>query len=250
MSQSTLQDFGGADARWKTLYQIGGYTAAALVVIVVLAIIAFIIWPYAPGEQSTEAIFTMIQNDPLGGLMALDFFVLLGGMLSVVLMIALYAALKHVNESWALVALVIGVISGAAAITGRPIVEIFAYSNLWAAASSEVEKGYYLTAGEAMLPMFHGTAWVMYLILNTLGGLIFSVLMLRSEVFSRATAYVGLVTTLVTFGFWIPVIGPALLFVPTITGAIWNAMMARRFFQLSAGSTAAQPGGGYIPTGA
>ncbi|MCJ7823382.1 MAG: hypothetical protein MUP44_00630, partial [Anaerolineales bacterium] len=49
------------DPRWKDLYKIGWITSIISVVIVILAITAFFIWPYAPGFESTDAIFTAIQ---------------------------------------------------------------------------------------------------------------------------------------------------------------------------------------------
>ena len=52
-------------------------------VIVILAVAVFFIWPYAPGFASTEEIFTAIQGDRLGGLMALDFFLVVGNLVSV-----------------------------------------------------------------------------------------------------------------------------------------------------------------------
>ena len=65
-----------------------------------------------------------------------------------------------------------------------------------------------------------------------LSGLISSLLMLRSPIFGKITAYVGIVTSLFGFGFIIPVIGPLLLFVNTMLSVIWNILVARGFFQL------------------
>jgi hypothetical protein len=222
-----------ADPRWRDLYRLGGYTGAAVATAVVLAIAAFFIWPYAPGEQSAAAVFEMIQADALGALMALDVWLLIGGLGSVILLIPLYAALKPVNESYALLSLVLGLISGAAVIVSRPITEVFILSDLYTAAESGAARAAYMAAGEALLATFHGTAWIMYLLLNTVSFLISAILMLRSEAFPRATAYVGLLTTIVTFGFVIPEIGPILLFVPTVTGIVWNVQMARAFFRLA-----------------
>lgn len=47
---------------------------------------------------------------------------------------------------------------------------------------------------QAMLAIYQGTAFDMYYVLNAVATLIISVVMLRSTIFSKVTAYVGIVT--------------------------------------------------------
>ncbi len=46
---------GGADPRWKDLYKVGGLAAIAGVVITVLAVVAFFIWPYETQVRPSHA---------------------------------------------------------------------------------------------------------------------------------------------------------------------------------------------------
>ncbi len=218
---------------WKDLYNLGGIVSVILAIIPAVAVVAFFIWPYAPGVQPVPEIFAMVQNDPFGALMALDFFVLLGGLISIILLIALYVALKPVNESYALIALIIGLISVAAIIAGRPIAEVFVLSDQYAAAATEAERSRYLAAGEALIPTFHGSAWMVYAAGMSISYLITSYLMLRSDTFSRATAYVGFATNIAIGLFFLPVIGPLLMFVGTLFGVVWSIQLAWRFFWLA-----------------
>ena len=230
-----------ADPRWKELYTVGGIACTAGVIIIVLGVVGYIIWPYAPGVTSTANVFAGIQNNWLGELIALDFLLLLGNLTFIPVFVALYVALKRVNESYALIALVLGLIGLAAIIPSRPIAEMFSLSNLYAAAKTDAEKSQYLAAGEALLPLFSGTGWIVNTFLGTISLLTSAFLMLRSNIFSKATAYVGLATNIVTLGFFLPGIGIILLFLSLPGMLIWDIQLARRFFQLASLARKALP---------
>ena len=220
------------DPRWKDLYNIGAIASILQLVIVILAVAAFFIWPYAPGFTSTEAVFTAIQNDRLGGLMALDFFLLAGSLVSVVTYLAMYVSLKRVNESLALIALALGLIAVAALIPARPISEIITLSDRYAAATTDAERNLVLAAGESLLALFNGTSWLIYYFLGPISGLISSFLMLRSRFFKKATAYVGLVTSIVACGILLPGLGAILAMLSMLGYMIWNVQLALEFFRL------------------
>jgi hypothetical protein len=63
-------------------------------------------------------------------------------------------------------------------------------------------------------------------------GLISSLLMLRSPVFGKTTAYAGMATSLIGFGFFIPVIGNLLFLVNTILSIVFSNLVARGLFRL------------------
>ena len=228
-----------ADPRWVDLYRIGGITCIILALLVVFAVIAFFIWPYKPGFTSTLNIFTTLQNDLLGGLISLDVFFIAGTLLSILPLLALYVALKPVNESYALIALTFGLIAVVSLIPARPISELVFLSNRYAAAADDNARNQALAAGEAMLAFFNGTAWMVNIVLAAVSGLISSLLMLRGMIFSKATGYLGMICNIATLCFFIPIIGIPLLFISTLGGAIWQLMVGRRFLQLAQGKPAA-----------
>jgi hypothetical protein len=220
-------------SNWEGLYLIGGVAAILLTVIPVVAILAYFIWPYAPGVMSTEAIFELVQRNPFGALMALDFFVLLGGLVSVLLLLPLYGALKVVDEGLALIALCFGLLSVAAIVAGRPIAEVFVLSEQFTQASTEAERTYALAAGAALLPSFHGTAWMVYGLGMSISYLLSTFLMLKGQIFRRSTAYVGIVTNIFIGLFIIPVVGPLFMFLGTIVGIVWSVQLAREFLLMA-----------------
>ena len=221
------------DPRWKDLYRVAGIVAVISIIVILFSIVLYFFWPYAPGSKTTEEIFHLLKSNPLGGLISLDLLLLVGNLLSIMLFLALYVSLKPVNESYALIALVIGLVGVVLLVPARPILELFALSKLYANAATEIAQSRYLAAGESLLAMFDGIGWFTNTLLGALSLLISSLLMLRSRLYSRTTAYVGIVTNAAVCGFFLPGLGLFLLFLSLPGYMIWYFLLARRFFQLS-----------------
>ena len=196
---------GADDSRWASLYTVSGVAALISAVIIPLSIAAFFIWPPFPG--SVLDMFTLIQNDKLAGLMSLDFMYLAANFFAIPIFLALYITLKRADESFSAIALALGLIGLVLLIPARPIAEMFSLSNQYAAAATEAQRAQLVAAGEATLALFQGTAYLAHYILGSLSFLISAFIMLRSSIFNRATAYVGIVTNVLVFGLFVPKIG-------------------------------------------
>jgi hypothetical protein len=224
------------DNRWKDLYRIAGFAAIISEVVILLGIVTYFIWPFTPGRESTESIFLFLHSDRLGGLVSLDLFLFIGNLFSITLFLALYVSLKQVNESYALIALAVGLIGLVLLIPSRPISELFTLSRLYSVAPTEAAKSQYLAAGEALLTLFNGTNWFMNTLLGGISLLISSLLMLRSKLYSQSIAVVGIITNAVICGFFIPVVGTFLLFLSLLGYVIWYIQLAKTFFQMARSS--------------
>ena len=88
----------------------------------------------------------------------------------------------------------------------RPIVEMLSLSNQYAEATTPAARRQYVPAGEALTALFNGTAWLRYMVLQGNANLIYSVLIIRSSIFSKFTGYFGLIITVVGLRVW-PVAG-------------------------------------------
>ncbi len=220
------------DTRWKDLYKLAGIAAIVSEFVILLGIVTFFIWPYTPGSKTTEEILRLLQSNPLGGLVSLDLFLFVGNLFSIFLFLALYVSLRPVNQSFALVALAVGLIGLVLLIPARPIFELFALSRQYAAATTDAAKNQILAAGAALLALFDGTNWFMNTLLGALSLLTSSLLMLRSKTYSKATAYAGIFTNAVVCGFFIPTLGKFLLFLSLPGYMIWYFLLAKRFFQM------------------
>jgi hypothetical protein len=235
--------------RWKEVYTIGAVAALLSELILIIGIVAFFVYPYAPGNKSTESIFLLLQNDKLGGLISLDFHLVLGNLFGILLFLALYVSLKPVNESYALIALVLGLVADVLIIPARPISELFSLSGLYATATSEAARSQYLAAGEALLATFNGTSWFVNTFLGGFSLLLSSWLMLRGTVFSKATAYVGIVTNAAVCLFFVPGIGTFLLFLSLPGYMVWYVQLCRRFLSLAKGGQQPHAADGLCPAG-
>lgn len=231
MSQlNQVPDAETADSRWNWLYKIGGVAALISVVIIPISIVAYFVWPPFPDD-----ILVVIQEDRLAGLMSLDFLYLLSNFFAIPLFLVLYVTLKRVSESFSAIALALGFVGLLSLVPSRPILEMFAISDQYAAATTDAQRAIYLAAGEAVLALFHGTAFNVHYLLGSASLLISSFLMLRSDIFGKRTAYVGIVTNIVVFGLYVPKIGVYISLLSVVGYLIWYILIARRLFQLGRG---------------
>lgn len=227
------------DPRWKDLYIVGGVCGILMSALTVLAIVIYFIWPYQPGLTSPADIFSTIQNNTFNGLMSLDFLMVIITFITIPFFLALYVATKQANESYALIALVFGLISCILAFVMRPIAEMFYLSSQYAAATTDVARNQYLAAGEALSALFNGTLWILYFFTYTVEYLTSSLLMLRTKAFSKTTAYLGIFLNIGLLSVLAVIIPNFASFftiinlVTTFTWTIWLVLVARTFFQLA-----------------
>lgn len=224
------------DALHATMFRIGRATAYLLVGIMVLAIVAWIVWPYAPETANTAEILAMTQEDPVAAAAALDISFLVGVVFNLPLYLALYVALRPVDGSWSLVALAIGFAAVAASFSTRPVLEIFIVGEQYASAADEVARMTAVAAGDALLTHLDGTAWAVTNLLAAASVLIFSAVMLRAEGFARSTAWLGIVTNVAALGFLVPGGAALMLLVATIAAVLWALLLARDFGRLAVAS--------------
>ncbi len=138
--------------------------------VILLDLVMYFFWPYAPGSQSTAEIFQLLQSHPLGGMISLDLFLLVGNLFSLFIFLGLNASLKPVNPSYALMALALGLLGLALLFPARPIPELFVLSKAYAAASDTVEKSQLLAAGTSLLASFDGIDWILNTLLGACAG--------------------------------------------------------------------------------
>ncbi|MBI5952299.1 MAG: DUF4386 family protein [Chloroflexi bacterium] len=159
----------------------------------------------------------------------------IANLVSIFIYLALYIALRRVDEAFALIALALGLIAVTAMIAARPVFEIFALSGLHASAGTDVDKSLYLVAGEDLLAHFHGAAWHISMFLGALASLINALLMRRSQFFGRALAYIGIITFSIGAFFWVPAVGLMFLFLSMLGSVSWSILLGRDFFCLAKG---------------
>lgn len=234
MSASRLDqvnDAGIVDAKWKGLYKLGGIAAIAVLAFIPIQMVIFFVWP--PPNTVLEW-FTLFQNNAIVGLLDLDLLLIVDYALMGVTFLALWAALKRASQSLMAVALISEIVGVTTYFASTVAFEMLSLSNLYTAAATDAERSIFLAAGEGMIATWQGTAFNVSYILGAIALLLVSIVMLRSRVFSKTTAYVGLVASVMMFvpptagdvGLYLSLIS----LVPTI---IWLILIARKLFQLA-----------------
>jgi hypothetical protein len=116
-------------------------------------------------------------------------------------------------------------------------------SENYAASTTDAQRATFQAAGEALLAvnnpgaLHQGTGIYLSLFLVLLAGLMMSVVMLRSNVFSKVTAVTGILANGFGLGYFIVLaFAPTILALPFVLSApfrvIWYFLIARKLFQL------------------
>jgi hypothetical protein len=222
-----------ADSRWRSLYRIGGAAALFGAAIIPIQLIIFIVW----GQPDTAAgWFALFQDNRLVGLLAFEFLFVVNAVFGIATTLALYVALRRLNESLMAIALALGLVEAVCLIVARPAVEMLYLSEQYAAATTEAQRAMFLAAGEVMWAASHGTAFHVGYNIFSVFLLIVSLVMVRSSIFGRVIAYIGILAALLNWGLYVPEIGIFLSVLGVFPFfAIWNVLVARRLFQLGRG---------------
>ena len=232
------------DSDWKGLYKIGG----------IAALIAGLIFRRNIGaevslfsaQQPPDTItgwFTLLQNNKLLGLSYLSIFDIVDYALLGLMFLALYVALRRVNKSYMAIATTLSIVGIAVYFASNTAFSMLALSDQYAAATTEGQRSMLLAAGQALLALnypggtYQGTGIYMSFLLLAVAGLITSVMMLRSNIFGKVTAYVGMLGSALdlvyclTFAF-VPGLDVYLLSAAGLLFCVWHILVGRRLYQL------------------
>lgn len=235
------------NASHKTLLRIGGVVLliAALVfrrnISAEISLFGAQVPPSAAGDW-----FALLQSSRLLGLAFLNLFDLVNYALLGLAFLALYAALKQVNESSMKIAVSLGFVGVAVYFASNQAFSMLTLSDRYAAATTDAQRTMYLAAGEALLAInnpgavYQGTGIYLSLLLVTLAGLMISVVMLQSGIFSKVTAYIGILAHVLVLGYYVTLVfAPTLIFIPHSAAAVplvaWEILTALKLFQLARG---------------
>jgi fumarate reductase subunit D len=182
------------DSTWSSLFRVGGAAALLCALMYVITLVVYVPANLAaPPPATVLEWFMVFEDSPVTGL----FYLGLGDIVIMFLWgpmtLALYAVLKKSNRTWSLIATTFVFVGMAVFLATNTAFSVLSLSQEYAAAATEAEKSILLAAGQSMLAVTRGTGGLYTgMQLVWLCGLILSVVMLRSDAFSKATAWVGI----------------------------------------------------------
>ena len=229
-----------ADVAWKLLYRIAG---AAVVISFVLLFVAIAVYSFSPPPTTVVASFAQFQANRLVGLVDLDLVMLIDSVLMIPVFLAFYVALRRASESLMALGTTVGLVGIAVYLTTNPAFSMLTLSDQYATATTDAQRAIFLAAGQAMLTTWTGTAYDVSYVMGGVAGLIVAAVMLRSNVFGKAPAYVGIVLNAMMLV--PPTVGPIgiiVSFLSLVPLAIWYVLIARRLFQLGSIAPRVQAG--------
>jgi hypothetical protein len=228
-----------ADSGWKGLYRVGGAAALIIAVLLVCEIIIFTVWPQ---PSTVIGYFTLFRGNWLIGLLDLDLLGMVGYVLFIPVILAIYVALRRVNEAFMAIATALFFVGISAYFATNTAFSMLSLSDQYAAATTEAERSMFLAAGQAMLTTFNVGAFQVSYVIVSAAWLMISVVMLRSRVFGRVAAYSGILAGATAIGALAlehtRVIGDlfvlliSMYFAAIVFLAIWVVLTGRKLYQL------------------
>ena len=185
-SESSASDLNG-------LCWTGGIAALILIVYSLATIVQLLV---LGGQPATAAeAFRLLQNSRIVGLLRLDLPTVVVMPLYYFLFLGLFAALRRTDRANAILSTALAFVGVTLLLATPTALSMFSLSQKYAAATTDAMRTQFLAAGEAILAtdIWHGTGAVVGGVLVQSGAVLISVVMLRSSVFGKATAYLGIV---------------------------------------------------------
>jgi hypothetical protein len=242
------------DSGWNSLYKVGGWAALVAAIFFrrnlaeeFLFFRSLGIIRSGPRAFPDSAInwFKLLQDHRLVGLAFLNLFDAVNYALVGLMFLSLYPALRRVRRSSMGLAMALTFVAITVYLASNQAFAMLSLSDQYAAASTEAQRMGLLAAGQAVLAIHNSGAnygngpYISFLFINV-AGLIIAAVMLRSRVFSRLTAYVGILANLFGLGYYVTLaLDPRLCAVPISTAApfllIWYILIGRKPLQLGSG---------------
>ena len=221
---------------WAPLYRVGAIAAIAMTILMLAQMAVFFRAPppsFYPNHEAALAWFALFETQPWLALLHLDGFLLVDYVLVLLLFLALFVALRGARPVTSLIAVVLCMVGSAVYFASNPAFTMLALADQYAAATSDAARSELLAAGQTALAVYHGTPFDVAYVLSAIAGVLMCAAMLRSGIFDRKTAYVGLVMYGMNL---VPATAGTLGLVLSIASllplAVWLVLVARRLWTL------------------
>jgi hypothetical protein len=228
------------NSRWRRLYKLSGIAAFIIAALLIGEIVVYAVLPRASTAMEH---FTIFRDNWLLGLLTFDLLGMIAYLLFVPTILALYLILHRKSESVMLVAAAfffIGIIDFFATNTSFSMLTL---SQHYAAATTDAERTILLAAGQTMLTLFNENAFLVSYVIVSASWLMISLIMLNSGIFSRTTAWAGIlaggtgivavILEHVSANQAVLAVSIAFYFAAIVFLLVWVILTGRRMFGLS-----------------
>lgn len=228
---------------WKSLYYLAGLAAVSTVLVGLVEIII----TYLPGGNvASETVFdwfALFQSNWFMGLRNLGLLNISFTALGIPTFLALYAAHRRTSPTLAAMAMIVSFIGAAVFFATNRAFAMLDLSSQFALATSEAQREILAAAGQAMLSVgeSHTPGTFLAFFFAESAGVLISIVMLRDKIFSKVTAFAGILGFGCMLIFevctsFVPAMqGVAMIFamVGGILSIVWDLLAAQTLFRLS-----------------
>ena len=173
------------------LINITKYMILAMIMIIPIQVLIFSIVPL---PESSLAWLELFKNQPILGLLHMDFLYIINNTFLVFFYFVLYITLKKENNSILNIALITGIIGAILYYVSNRSIEMLYLANRYFETTDLTLKTSYLATAEMYLDIWKGTSFNIYYVLSAVSLLGFSYVMLKDSFYSKRTAIFGLVS--------------------------------------------------------
>jgi hypothetical protein len=220
------------------LCRIGGIAALILAAYSLATMVQMVLL----GGQPTSAAqaFDLLEHHRVIGLLRLDLPTIAVLPLYYFVFLGLFAALRRSDRSNALLAIALAFVGTTLTLATPTALSMIPLSDKFAAATSDTARNQLLAAGEALMAadIWHSTSAILGGVLLQCGAVLISIVMLRSSVFSKTTAWLGIVMhgldlAHIVGGLLLPAAGFVLLSIAGPLYPVWFALVGLRLLRLA-----------------
>jgi hypothetical protein len=236
-----ITDVKTPDSPYKELFVVGGIAAMLAGLLTLSEVIGF---SFCPQPVTIQEWFLLFNRNLFIGLFSFWGLEVLMYLMFILVFLALYVVLRKYNEGRMMIALALALLGIAIFLATNNPVSMLSLSNLYATATTEVEKETILAAGQAVLTNTNQRVvdgFNMGLFLVAVAGLLVSSVMVVSKEFSNKTAFIGILANGLTLADYIrevltssPVIALLVILPNALFLIIWFLMVGRRLYRLQA----------------
>jgi hypothetical protein len=210
---------------WRPIVRWGAVAALVVLVMIPLQAAVFLL---SPPPTAVAGYFALFQANPLLGLLDLDLLLTLDYVVMIPFYLALFVLLRRREPSLALLALTLGLFSLALFFVSREATFSMWQLSTQYAVADEAGRAALLASGQTLLTLYNGGTFGLSYLLGAASTLLFSFAMLRTLLFGRAAAVVGLVTGVTML---VPPntggVGLVVAMLSLIPTAVWLVLLAR-----------------------
>jgi hypothetical protein len=240
MSQSKLNQVNDTkieDSSWRNVSRIGGVAAF---ISVVCALITMTVIITIGGEPSTATeYFALLNNDRIVGLLRMDFASVINLSSYYLMFFGIYTVLRRENRAYATLATALAFVGITLWFANHSAFSMISLSDQYAAARTDVERSQLLAAGKAIISsdMWHSTGAIMGGIFLESAAVLISFVMLRSKVFGKVIAWIGILThgldlAHIVIGIFSPKVGVILMAVAGPLILVWLPLIGLKLIKL------------------